>query len=104
MECCIFGDFWQVLRKTMMIPSVTTTPATSMMPLVKSSGVRPDWRCCGMGQEGSPAVIGSAEDPPEGWIPPKQFLLGLGHPWGPEPWDSCYDDDDEDADFIAASQ
>ena len=38
--------------------SGTTSPATTMMPLVKSSGVRPDWRCCGMGQEGSPVVKG----------------------------------------------
>jgi len=38
--------------------SGTTSPATSMMPLVKSSSVRPDWRCCGMGQEGSPVVKG----------------------------------------------
>ena len=52
----------------------------------------------------SQSLLDSIEDPPEGWIPPKQFLLGLGHPWEPEPWDSCYDDDDEDADFIAASQ
>ena len=52
----------------------------------------------------SQSLLDSIEDPPEGWIPPKQFLLGLGHPWEPEQWDSCYDDDDEDADFIAASQ
>ena len=52
----------------------------------------------------SQSLLDSIEDPPEGWIPPKKFLLGLGHPWEPEPWDSCYDDDDADADFIAASQ
>ena len=38
--------------------SGTTSAAISMMPQVKSSGVKPDSRCCGVGQEGSPVVKG----------------------------------------------
>ena len=48
--------------------------------------------------EGSKEVIVSSSllgkrPPPLDWKPPKEFLLGLGEPWEPYPWD--YDSDDE---------
>ena len=37
------------------------------------------------------------------WKPPKQFLLGLGQPWEPDPWE--YGDNPEDDElFMQASQ
>ena len=40
---------------------------------------------------------------PADWKPPKEFLLGLGRPWEPDPWE--YDDlSEDDALFIQASQ
>ena len=51
----------------------------------------------------SQSIQDNLKDPPEGRIPPKQFLLGVGQPWKPDPWDPCYDDPEE-VDFIAASQ
>ena len=40
--------------------------------------------------------------PSENWVPPKEFLLGLGQPWEPDPWE-C-DDEAEESVLIAASQ
>ena len=40
----------------------------------------------------SPSLL--ADTPPEGWKPPRRFLLGLGPPWEPEPWE-CDDSDEE---------
>jgi len=46
----------QVWRKTMMIQSGTNSPATNMMLPVRSSGAKPDWRCCAMVPKGFPVV------------------------------------------------
>jgi len=51
----------------------------------------------------SPSILARCKFPPKNWIPPKEFLLGVGQPWEPDPWDPCYDDPEE-VDFIAASQ
>ena len=40
--------------------------------------------------------------PSENWVPPKEFLLGLGQPWEPDPWE-C-DDEAEESILVAASQ
>ena len=40
--------------------------------------------------------------PSENWVPPKEFLLGLGQPWEPDPWE--YDDEAEESVLVAASQ
>ena len=38
----------------------------------------------------------------ENWIPPEEFLLGLGQPWKPDAWE--YGDEDEDSALVASSQ
>ena len=40
----------------MMIQSSTNSPATNMMLPVRSSGAKPDWRCCAMVPKGFPVV------------------------------------------------
>ena len=39
--------------------------------------------------------------PSKNWVPPKEFLLGLGQPWEPDPWE--YDDEAEESVLVAAS-
>ena len=43
----------------------------------------------------SPSLLASIKIPPKGWKPPRRFLLGLGPPWEPNPWE-CEDEDEED--------
>ena len=40
--------------------------------------------------------------PSKNWVPPKEFLLGLGQLWEPDPWE-C-DDEAEQSILVAASQ
>ena len=51
----------------------------------------------------SPSLFASLPPMPKDWKPPKEFLLRLGRPWEPDPWE--YDDNPEDDSlFIQASQ
>jgi len=50
----------------------------------------------------SPSILARCKFPPENWIPPKEFLLGIGQLWEPDPWE--YDDEDENSTLVAASQ
>ena len=50
----------------------------------------------------SPSLIADISKIPPGWVVPKRFLLGLGHPWEPDPWE--YSTAEEDELLIEASQ
>ena len=50
----------------------------------------------------SPSILAHCQFPSDNWIPPKEFLLGLGQPWEPDPWE--YDDKDKSSALVAASQ
>ena len=51
----------------------------------------------------SPSILSRiGKLPSENWVPPKEFLLGLGQPWEPDPWE-C-DDEAEESVLVAASQ
>ena len=53
-----------------------------------------------------PAVSTSlleATEAPQNWIPPNAFLFGIGEPWEPNFFDTCYDDEENDAIFEEAS-
>ena len=50
----------------------------------------------------SQSILTRIELPSENWIPPKEFLLGLGQPWEPDPWE--YVDEDDDNALLATSQ
>ena len=52
----------------------------------------------------SPSLLAGVKPVPEDWIPPRELLLGLGEPWEPFPWDSCYDTEDVNVDLLVASQ
>ena len=49
----------------------------------------------------SPSILARCKFPPKNWIPPKEFLLGVGQPWEPDPRE--YDDEDENTTLVAAS-
>ena len=49
----------------------------------------------------SPSILARCKFPPKNWIPPKEFLLGVGQPWEPDPRE--YDDEDENSTLVAAS-
>ena len=48
----------------------------------------------------SPSLLAGVKPVPEDWIPPRELLLGLGEPWEPGPWDSCYDTEDVNVDLL----
>ena len=50
----------------------------------------------------SPSLIADVSKIPPGWVVPKRFLLGLGRPWEPDPWE--YSTAEEDELLIEASQ
>ena len=52
----------------------------------------------------SPSLLAGVKPVPEDWIPPRELLLGLGEPWEPFLWDSCYDTEDVNVDLLVASQ
>ena len=50
----------------------------------------------------SPSLLQQFETPKPGYIPRPEFLLGLGEPFEPNPWDLASEDDD--ATMLQASQ
>ena len=52
----------------------------------------------------SPSLLEGIPIPPEDWIPLKPFLLGIGPPWEPYPWDPRYNDAEEETCLLKASQ
>ena len=51
----------------------------------------------------SPSLLAQFGTPPPGKKPKREFLLGLGEPFEPNPWD-CDSDSINDADLLMASQ
>ena len=50
----------------------------------------------------SPSILSRiGKLPSKNWVPPKEFLLGLGQPWEPDPWE--YDDEAEESVLVAVS-
>ena len=55
----------------------------------------------------SPSILASIkEEIADDWLAPKEFLLGLGEPWEPFPFDPHYDDEGDKTDslFVSALQ
>lgn len=77
---------------------VVSPSLLASLPPIPKDRKRPKQECAV-----SPSLLASLPPIPTDWKPPKQFLLGLGRPWEPYPWE--YDDNEEDDElFVQASQ